>query len=317
VNLHICTYFDFNFLPRGLALYYSIKRYHSDFKFYVLAFDNETYSYLSNLGEQNIVPISFDTYNSYFDTSFDRFADKKQYYFTATPNICIYLLEKYPSIDILLYLDADVYLFNSLDSLYKEFGGNSIGICPHNLHPVTRKIFKNHGIFNVGVNLFRNSEIGRKCLYDWKLDCETWYKGKPGYHLEYFSDQIFLDSWPDRYSKVKIIENIGVDVAPWNAANYSFSKNQNEYFVNDYPLIIYHFSALKKVDHRKWNGNSIIYLSSIRGCLKDIYLNYIREIDKFNGDDTKLYATIDLSGKKKKKTFSLIFGCFLNEIVKI
>lgn len=310
---HICTYFDINFLSRGLALYHSIKKYHTDFNLYVLAFDNETYNYLLNLGESSIVPISFDTYNSFFNTSVERFADKKQYYFTATPNICIYVLEKYPLIDILLYLDADVYLFSSLESLYLEFGDNSIGICPHRLHPVVKKLSKNHGNFNVGVNLFRNSENGRKCLNDWKLDCETWYYGKPGYYLEYFSDQIFLDSWPEKYLEVKVIENIGVDVAPWNAVNYSFTKNSNEYYVNNYPLVIYHFSALKKVGYNKWNGNCIIYLASIKNILHEIYNVYIKQIEQF--DDSKVFE-IKLKRNVAKRIFFLIASLFLRETIK-
>lgn len=312
MTINICTYFDFNFLPRGLALYNSIKRYHSNFKLYVLAFDNETYSYLKNLGDERMIPISFEIYNSYFNTSIDRFADKKQYYFTATPNICIFVFEKYPLVDILLYLDADVYLYNSLEPLYLEFGDNSIGICPHRLHPIVRKFSKNHGIFNVGVNLFRNSETGIKCLYDWKLDCENWYKGKPGYQLEYFSDQIFLDDWPKKYPKVKIIQNIGVDVAPWNAVNYSFSKEQNVYFVNDSPLIIYHFSALKKIDCNKWNCNSIIYLTSIKNILLEIYKEYIDEIEQFKYNKV---VEIKLQRNICKSFFYFFIKMFLKETI--
>ena len=88
---HICTYFDYNFLSRGLALYNSIKRFHKEFKYYVLAFDQKTFDYLSNLKEENIIPISFETYNNYFDTSPEKYDDRKQYYFSATPNICLYI----------------------------------------------------------------------------------------------------------------------------------------------------------------------------------------------------------------------------------
>lgn len=312
--IHICTYFDYNFLPRGMALYHSVKRYHSNFLFYALVFDTESFEYLENLHYENLIPISFETYNSYFNTSPDKFDDRKQYYFTATPNICIYILEKYPSVDVLLYLDADVYLFNSLEPLYNEFGDYSIGICPHRLHPITRKLTKNHGIYNVGVNLFRNSDAGKKCLYDWKLDCETWYKGKPGYHLEYFSDQIFLDTWPVKYSELKIIQNVGVDVAPWNAANYSFDKMGDKYVVNGVPLIIYHFSALKKIAENTWNGNTVIYLASIKLTLLEIYKKYIEEIETFrycNAAEIKLQRNIG------KRVFYSIVRLFLNETILI
>jgi len=309
--IHICTYFDFNFLPRGLALYNSIKKFHSEFKFYVLAFDTETYDYLLKLNDSRIVPISFETYNSYFNTSIDNYEDRKQYYFSATPNICIYLLNQNPDIDILLYLDADVYLFSSLEPLYNELGESSIGICPHRLRPIIKILTKNHGIYNVGVNLFRNNTVGKKCLNDWKLECESWYKGKPGYYLNYFSDQIFLDKWPERYSEIKVIQNLGIDVAPWNAANYKFRKENNILYVNDCPVIIYHFSALKRVSEQCWNANTIIYMASVKSAMLEMYINYIKEVEI--NDRSDKFAVIPLSKSIWKRTFYWVMQFFLNE----
>ena len=54
----ICTYFDYNYLPRGLALFYSVKKYHSDFEFFILTFDDQSYQYLANLKEDNLRLIS-------------------------------------------------------------------------------------------------------------------------------------------------------------------------------------------------------------------------------------------------------------------
>ena len=84
---YICTYFDYNFLPRGLALFYSIKRYHNDFIFFVLTFDDKAYSHLANLNEDNLKLISHKEYNAYFKTSYDKNEDKKKNFFSATPKI--------------------------------------------------------------------------------------------------------------------------------------------------------------------------------------------------------------------------------------
>ncbi|MHC1704360.1 MAG: hypothetical protein AB9846_10670 [Tenuifilaceae bacterium] len=310
----ICTYFDYNFLSRGLALYHSIERYHDDFVFYALVFDSESFEYLSNLKKKNLIPISFETYNDYFNTRKEKYEDAKQYYFSATPNLCIYLIEKYPEIDILLYLDADVYAFGCLDTLYLEFGNSAIGYCPHRLHPIVKYLSKDHGKYNVGVNLFRNSVEAKQCLYNWKNDCDSWYKGKPGYKLEYFSDQIFLNEWEKRYNNVKIIQNIGVDVAPWNAANYKFTKKDNTYYVNDKPIIIYHFSSIKRISKNQWNCNSIIYYANINGVLGDIYKEYIRKIQGYK-INTNAFAEIKLSKNVGKRIFYSLMSIFLNEVI--
>jgi len=313
---HICTYFDNNFLPRGLALYHSIKRFHDDFIFYVLAFDEKTFTYLSELQYDNLIPISFETYNNYFNTSPEKYEDRKQYYFSATPNICLYILDNYLSIDLLLYLDADVFIFNSLDPLYHDVGDASIAFCPHRTHPVFNILAKNHGKYNVGVNFFRNSQIAKTCLIDWKSDCENWYKGMPGYHLQYFSDQIFLDSWENKYSGIKIIQNIGVNTAPWNAVNYVFSENNGSYYVNDAPLVIYHFSSLKKVNGKKWNCDTVYYLASVKNTLLKIYKTYIEEIESY-GIGNEQVESIKLNGGLGKKIFYFFMRIFLNENVNL
>jgi hypothetical protein len=307
---YICSYFDFNYLPRGLALYYSIKKNHKEFTFFVLSFDQDTYSYLKNLNEKNIVVISFEEYNQYFETSATRFEDKKQYYFSATPNLCLYLLENHSEIDILLYLDADVYVFNSLDAIYSEFGDANIGFCPHRLHPLIKLYAKSYGKFNVGVNLFRNSKEGFECLKQWKADCDSWYPDKPGYPLNFFSDQIFLDSWIDRYKGVKVIENIGVNTCHWNAVNYKFRRIGETFFVDKKPLIIYHFSSLIKESDKTWNANSVYAFVSIKGVLLVIYKLYITQIESF-GICNKKVERIDHRESFRKRFFYSIMSFFI------
>ncbi len=269
---HICTYFDKNFLPRGLALYDSISQFHKNFIFYVLTFDHETYEYLSGLGNSNMVLISHESYNKYFNTNPKNFDDRKQYYFSSTPNICLYILENFHAVDLLLYLDADVFLFNSLDPLYQEVEYASIAYCPHRTLNIFNLLAQNHGQYHVGVTFFRNLELARNCLNGWKSDCETWHKGMQGYHLDYFSDQIFLDNWEDNYPGTMIITNIGVNAAPWNAGRYRVSEVNDMYYLNDTPLLIFHFSALKKLENKLWNCNSVIYFTSIRGALHNMIL---------------------------------------------
>lgn len=309
---YICTYFDFNFLPRGLALYYSIKKQHSNFLFYVLCFDEQTYDYLSKLNEPPLRLISINEYNSYFQTSKKKFADIKQYYFSATPNLCIYLLQANPNIEVLLYLDADVYIFHSLDPIYEEFSDASIGFCSHRFSRLFKITANNYGKYNVGVNLFKNDRIGSECLLDWKNNCDSWYPNKPGYPLTFFSDQIFLDSWPAIYEKVKIIRNKGVNVAPWNASNYKFKKINDTYFVDNEPLIIYHFSSLKKHNNNKWNANTICYFASIKHVLLEIYKEYILEIESFGLRNQKS-EILTHRIKTIKKIVNIILNNFLNE----
>jgi hypothetical protein len=312
----ICTYFDINYLPRGLALFNSIKKYHDDFKLFILTFDDSTFNYLNSLNDDKIELISHQEYNSYFNTSIERFDDKKQYFFSSTPNLCLYVLRNNPEIDILLYLDADVYLFSSIEPLYEEFGNYSIGLTPHNIHPFLKYFVKHYGTFNVGVNLFRNDSIGIKCLEDWKSNCDNWYQGKPGYPLKFFSDQIFLDSWINEYDKIKVIENPGINLVYWNVVNYKLSREENYFMVNDQKLIIFHFSSLNKISSNKWKTNSKYGLVSVKNVLKEIYLEYINNIESY-GLPNDIRVKLNHKDNLKKRIFNFIISPFFNELVTI
>ncbi len=279
---YICTYFDSNFLARGLALFESIKTHTKEFVLYVLTLDQASFDFLHELRDEKIIPISITEYNNFFNLDIQKFMDKKQFYFSLTPNLCIYVLKNNPQIDILLYLDADVYVFNFLDILYEEIGTASITICPHRINPIIKFFSHHYGAYNVGVNSFRNNEEGLNCLYEWKNEIDSWYPKKPGYPLSFFSDQIFLDSWPDKYPTLKIINHIGINTAPWNSINYRFRKKNDIYYVNKKPLVIYHFSSLRKTEKNTWNGNTDQAIINIKGTLLDIYIDYIKKIDSTN-----------------------------------
>ena len=313
---YICTYFDFNYLPRGLALFYSIKKFHNDFEFFALTFDDQSYNYLAGLHEDNLRLISNEDYNTYFNTSVDKYPDKKQYFFSATPNLCSYLFDTHPGIDILLYLDADVYLFNSLDPLYEEFGESSIGITEHRVNSILNLFVRHYGKYVIGVNLFRNSEEGRKCLQEWKNECTGWYPGKPGYPLKFFSDQIFLDSWVTKYDGIKVIKNVGINTSYWNAANYTFRKIHDEYFVDNQRLIIYHFSSLRKESDNTWNTYSIYGLASVKNILLEIYTRYIEHIESF-GLSNKKWEKIKHADSFRKRLVHFVLKIFINEKVVI
>ena len=64
MNYNFCTYFDSNYLYRGLALYYSIKRLKINFRLWVLCFDNISYNILEKLNHKNIYLINLDEFEA-------------------------------------------------------------------------------------------------------------------------------------------------------------------------------------------------------------------------------------------------------------
>jgi len=314
---YICTYFDSNFLPRGLALYDSLKSNSKNFKLFILALDDECYNNLINLNDENIVVISLVDYTQFFGSNQkDKFNNEKEFYFSITPALCIYILKQYLDIDILLYLDADVYLFDDVELIYNEIGSSSIAMCTHRLPWYVRFISKNYGIYNVGVNAFRNDQEGNLCLDNWYKNCTEWTANQKNYPLSFFSDQIWLDDWPKMYKNIKIIDHIGINTAPWNAQQYTFSVKNGKYFVNNLPLVLYHFSSLKKINSLEWHGNTSYTILNISGNLLNIYKEYIQNIIKY---EYKIVSSIELkfNGSKIKMLVYSFFKKIHNHIIKL
>ena len=313
---YICTYFNIDYLARGLALIESINSNNLDTIIYVLAIDEKVEIHLRNKFN-NVKVIKLDYYKNQNNITKSKYSDNKQFFFSITPNLCKMILAENKQIDILLYLDADVYVTSNITPIYDEFNNFSIGACSHRRNKFLELFSNKYGIYNVGVNLFRNDEVGRKCLSFWSKECNNWYPNKPGYNLPFFSDQIFLDNWPLKFKKNFIeIKNIGVNLAPWNAINYNYKFIKNNLYVNKNKVIIYHFSSLIQQEKGVWNTNSGYAFFHLNKHLKSFYISYIKHILSFNFNTEKI-VKLDFKGSIQKKVFHFIFKSIMNSKIKI
>src|SRR5581483_10359173 len=163
---HFCTYFDKNFLIKGLTLYSSLRKHTpGSFKLWVLCLDNSTYDILRQLDLKDLHPISMQDFEA-GDTELLKAKTNRtrvEYFFTCTPSLPLFVLRQNPSIGTITYLDADLFFFSSIDSIFHAFEDYSILIIPHR-YPEALKRLEEYGIFNVGLLSFRNDSAGTECL---------------------------------------------------------------------------------------------------------------------------------------------------------
>ena len=276
---YICTYFDINFLGRGLSMINSIKNTSiNDSLFYILTLDNEVRNFLQELNDPAMRLIELDDIEAEFKIK-NTFASKKEYFFSLTPYLCMYCLD-FLKLKSILYVDADIYFTGNIEEVTRGMHHNHVvAISPHR-HPWPNSIIlKKHGKFNVGINFFKNHAISMSILERWITDCNPENQKDSG--LSYFSDQISLDDWSKSFNGVYIIDHIGVNVAPWNAIRYSFKYKNGNYYVNNEKLICYHFSNLQRLDEHSWNGNSGKVLNRISGTKLMLYKEYAKSIQKY------------------------------------
>ncbi len=243
--LHICTLFDSNYLLRGLSLFRSLQKYTHGLQFYVLCLDDKCFNTLSTINLDNIHPIKIEEIEQWDSRLIEARNNRShvEYFFTLSPALPLYLLKKNPAIDIITYMDADLFFYQSPEPIYKELGDKSILIIEHRFseHLKDKEIY---GRFNVQYQSFRNNTTGLKCLERWNDQCTEWCYDR----LEdgKFADQKYLNEWPELYKDdLVILSHKGGGVAPWNWSKYPFLLKRNQLTVSSDPLIFYHFHAIK------------------------------------------------------------------------
>lgn len=99
------------------------------------------------------------------------------------------------------------------------------------------------GVYNVGWLTWRRDARAYECLSWYRRKSLEWcYDASDG---ERYADQKYLDFWTSRFSGIHSIDHKGVNLAPWNVGNYRISTSDEKIYVDDDPLVFYHFHGLK------------------------------------------------------------------------
>jgi len=248
---HFCTYFDSNYLLRGITLYRSLAEHcKKPFRFYALCLDEDAFNALTKLGEENIVPIELENVEQWDNELLAAKGNRSriEYYFTLSPILPLYVLEHF-DVDIVTYLDADLMFFSGPDPIYEELGDASIFVTEHRFSEKLKESIK-YGRFNVQCQAFRNDETGLKCLRRWRKQCLEWCYDR----LENgkFADQKYLEEWPELYGDSLVIsQHPGIGVAPWNILSLAIRSQEGDITVDSKPLVFYHFAGFSLVS-RFW-----------------------------------------------------------------
>ena len=278
---HYCTYFDARYMLRGLTLYRSLQAHAGEFTLWVLCCDDLSFDSLQKLAQPNLKPVRL----SELEASDPRLLEAKanrnrlEYLWTLSPIWPHYLLNHAPHIEMVTYLDADLFFYGSPAPVWEEIGDNSVAIfshrhLPHELH------LSQHGIYNVGWCSFRRDEIGLQCLHKWREQCLEWCYDDASTGL--YGDQKYLDEWPELYGDaLRVIEHVGAGIAPWNWTRYRFEQRAGALLSDGEPLIFFHFHGLRifnswLYDTFYTSNTHAIMPNRTRQQLFDPYLNAMR-----------------------------------------
>ena len=240
-----CTLFDLNYLPRALVLYRSLKRTGHRFRLHVFCMDVQAEEALRRLDLSGVVVVPLRELEGH-DAELERVKPTRtqvEYCWTATPAICLYVLDTKPSVREITYLDADLMFFSDPEALFDEMGDAATMIVPHRYAPQHRWKEPESGTFNVEWLTFRRDEDGLAALKWWHDRCIEWCyfrveDGKMG-------DQKYLDEFPTRFARVHVLEHPGGGLAPWNVTNHELGGTPDDVRVDGRPLVFFHYHSLR------------------------------------------------------------------------
>ena len=256
---YFCTLFDSNYLLKGVAMLETLRKQCPGAHVFVLCMDEQTATLLKHLGLDHVTCFALADFEDEALLAVKSQRSIAEYCWTLSPCLPWYVLQNNPQVDLITYVDADLFFYSPVQPLFDEIGDASIAIIEHRFTERLKHLEVN-GRFCVEWVSIRRDEQGLACLSRWRDQCIEWCF----YRLEdkRMGDQKYLDEWPERYSSLVILQHPGAGVAPWNYSKYQFGKDAaHQITVDSAPLIFYHFHQFQLLDNGGFDRLSTFYTS--------------------------------------------------------
>jgi hypothetical protein len=206
--------------------------------------------------------------------------NKMEYILTLTPFLMLEVAKYQTSGSLVVYLDADLFFFGAPQTVVEELSDNDIGIIPHSYRSSLAKTLNKYGVFNVGWVAIRTSSPGMESLKWWASQCLEWCGDEPVDGK--YADQGYLDQFPELFDGVKVLENKGFNLAPWNTSGLDILKDSDgRVTLGDHtPLTFFHFHGLKRFG--KWMVTSQLNYRSpaSKPLVEHVYKPYLRALQE-------------------------------------
>ena len=278
-SVQYCTYFDYRYLARALALFMSLRRFKPGAQLHALCLDERSFEDISKLNWEGLLPIRL----SEFETDNPDLLQAKrnrsliEYYFTCTPWLIRYVLHQRSDCAALFYLDADLYFFSDPDAATQDMGDAPVYIVAHRFSEQLSNL-EVFGRFNVGILGVQRSQTANECLDRWCRQCLEWCYDT--LEATRFADQKYLDDWPQTVAGLGIASHRGINLAPWNTGAVRADAESGQVFVDSFPVVCFHFHGLRMHPSGLTSLTHNIYGKLPPEWRQLLYLPYLRELSK-------------------------------------
>jgi len=260
-----------------IPMYVSLENYCSDFKLFILCMDDSVYNILNKIAFKNIILVQLKDIE---ENNHDLEIAKSnrifhEYCWTLKPIFLYYIVNKYDNAEYYAHVDADLFFYSDLDYIFNENPDASIFLIDHRNSEEFKLYYELSGIYNTGFVGFKNTNEakaavklwGDRCLKKCTIEYDTVNKT--------FGDQRYVEDWPKLFKNVHIVNSIGANAALWNIKNYKVSMKNNVAYLDDSPLLFYHFSGLTILGRREFDLCPYYHIED-ENIINYIYDPYVR-----------------------------------------
>lgn len=203
------------------------------------------------------------------------------------------------SFDRMLYLDGDISVYSSLESLIAELDQASILLTPQLAAPRSVAALDrweadilDSGAYNGGFIGVKNSVSGLQML--------DWWQTRVSKHCKLnvnFVDQGWLNAVPALFDGVQIERGAALNLTPQNLHNRSLTRNAaGQPTVDGQPLAFFHFVGIDPGQSDRLSKTSRRLLAEEAPVVQELYHAYIRELHAHGMDQCRAwgyqYATL-------------------------
>lgn len=296
MTIDFCTLFDSFYLDKGLTMYHSLKKTGCDFNLYILAMNDKCYDILKAENLSGIIPIALEDFLDDDLRKVRETRSRAEFCWTCSSCLLRYILKTYPQVNLITYIDADLYFYNNPKVLIDEFldSGKSVSIIEHRFDNsrYSAELKKNSGKYCVEFNSFKNNADALEVLDDWRQKCiDACSSTADG---ESFGDQKYQDTWTTDYDCVYETQHLGAGVAPWNISRYRIAGKKKVRFDKDktpVDLIFYHYHMIDYLQGGRVDINVFTRSGHAQEKLVyDLYSGYLAKIEKIRSRLSKKYG---------------------------
>jgi hypothetical protein len=195
---------------------------------------------------------------------------------SVKPYLTLQLLEKFNSA---IYLDPDICIYSDLSELTLLLEKYPILLTPHYITPIDDQQFDydlsmmRFGSFNLGFYGVNDSEEGIRFLKWWSERCINLGFAEAQFGLSV--DQKWVSIAPCFFENIKIIFDMGYNMAFWNLHERQLSSSNSKYLVNNkYILRFFHYSSFNINNPEVVSTRPLIWNKTGREDLSAISIKY-------------------------------------------